>query len=140
MDQATIQEIAHAVAREAYAPYWAQLVVGIVLTRVVAGLAAYFGAYLKRKGENFATKEDFDNLRAQLQTNTRVVEEIKSEFGQRDWAAREWAAIRRAKLEELVTVLHEAREFVEASAVKAVEGTLTLDPDPFSKGNVLATL
>ncbi len=39
---------------------------------VIAGVAAYFGAYLKKSGENLATKEDLDAL-------TRTVESIKTE-------------------------------------------------------------
>jgi hypothetical protein len=40
---------------------------------VVSGIGAYFGAYLKRKGENFATKEDTRAI-------TSLVESVKSEI------------------------------------------------------------
>ena len=43
-----------------------------LVTLVVAGVGAYFGAYLREKGKNRATVEDIDRL-------TRVVESIKTE-------------------------------------------------------------
>src|SRR5215470_3508972 len=50
--------------------------------------------------KNLATREDFENLKAQLRENTELVENIKADIGQRDWAAREWRNTRRIKLEE----------------------------------------
>jgi hypothetical protein len=37
----------------------------------------------------------------QVGASTTIDETIKSEPGQRDWAAREWANLRRVKIEEL---------------------------------------
>lgn len=48
---------------------WWQLGLVILLT----GLAAYLGAYLKKKGENLATKEDIAEL-------TRKVESVRTEY------------------------------------------------------------
>ena len=54
---------------------------------VTAGLGSYFGAYLKRKGENLATHEDMNRLVEQVEATTRATEEIKSQvsesFGRR---------------------------------------------------------
>ncbi|HEU0117912.1 MAG TPA: hypothetical protein VFR09_04690 [Alphaproteobacteria bacterium] len=72
---------------------------------LVAAAGAYFGAFAKERGKNWATKADFDDLLNQLKTNTRSVEEIKSEIHQADWTAREWNTIQRIKLEELLTAV-----------------------------------
>jgi menaquinone-dependent protoporphyrinogen IX oxidase len=48
--------------------YW-QLALVILLS----GVAAFFGAYLKKKGENVATHEDLESL-------TREVEKLKTEY------------------------------------------------------------
>ncbi|HEY0548711.1 MAG TPA: hypothetical protein VGF13_03860 [Verrucomicrobiae bacterium] len=45
----------------------------LIVFVLMSGIAAYFGAYLKKKGENLATHEDVNSL-------TLEVEEIKSNF------------------------------------------------------------
>ena len=42
----------------------------LVTTLVAAGLGAYLGSYLKKKGENLATHEDLDKLTAQVSAVT----------------------------------------------------------------------
>ena len=57
----------------------ATLVLRFLGISLPAGLGAYFGAYLKRMGDNFATKEDFRDILAQLKTSTELTEEIKQQ-------------------------------------------------------------
>ncbi len=61
---------------------------GIIEGGIVALLSAiggYFGAYAKRKGENLATKEDFNDLKTQTADLTRVTEEIKDKISFDTW-------------------------------------------------------
>lgn len=51
---------------------WA-LVVMILVVPIASGLAAYCGSYLRKKGENLATKEDLRNI-------TTTVESIRAEL------------------------------------------------------------
>jgi uncharacterized protein HemX len=51
-------------------------VLAYVLVFVVAALGAWVGAYLKRKGENLATKEDVTEL-------TELVERVRSQHAER---------------------------------------------------------
>lgn len=48
----------------------------IILTLVVSAVGAFLGAYLKRKGENLATREDTAAI-------NRAVEAIKSEYAEK---------------------------------------------------------
>src|SRR6476619_6060836 len=104
MDKDIIQQIAAEVVRRL--PYgdrpWLFLLVIVAVMALVAGLAAFIGAFLKTKGEHFATKRDFDELHKQLRANTELVETIKSEVAQKDWAQREWTSIRSLKLDALI--------------------------------------
>src|SRR5262249_25904590 len=100
MDKETIQQIATEVV--ARLPFDARYsVVYGVLTALIAALGVWFGSFLKTKGKNFATKQDFNELQKQLKANTELVETIKSEVSQRDRAQREWTNLRRIKLEGL---------------------------------------
>lgn len=124
MDKETIQQIAaEVVARLPDTGYgWWPLVVQTVLMLLVAGGAAYFGSFLRTRGQNLATKHDFDELKKQLSENTELVETIKSEVGQRDWAQREWTNLRRIKLEALLEKMHECEEYLDRRRLLAAEG------------------
>jgi hypothetical protein len=51
-----------------------------VITLISAGVGAYIGAYLKKKGEIKGLNENFSNLTSQLEVTTRISEEIKGEL------------------------------------------------------------
>jgi len=97
MEKETIQQIAAEVVHGL--PYgdhpWFFLFVNAAIMVLAAGFAAWGGSFLKTKGQNFATKRDFDELQKQISANTKLVETIKSEVSQRDWAQREWAVLGR---------------------------------------------
>src|SRR5262245_52346586 len=109
MDPNTIQQIAtEVVHRLPYGDHpWLFLLITAALTALSAGIVAWVGAYLKIKGENLATKQNFDDLLKQQEETAKAVEDIKSEISQRDWARREWANLRRIKLEALLAAAPE---------------------------------
>ena len=49
----------------------------------VAG--TFGGAYLKRRGENYATKQDFDALLEQTRATAKATEQIKNELSSETW-------------------------------------------------------
>jgi len=125
MDKETIKQIAAEIA--AQSPFGNRtgpvLVLYVIITAVAAALAAWFGSFFKTKGQNFATKKDFDELLKQLRANTELVETIKSEVGQRDWARREWANLRRIKLEVLFDTMHECEADLERRHLAVSQGS-----------------
>ena len=54
----------------------------LVLTLAGAGIGAAIGSYLKRKGENYATKEDSAELLRQVRETTEATEAAKLPFAQ----------------------------------------------------------
>jgi hypothetical protein len=65
---------------------------GIIEGGIVALLSAiggwfggYFGAYAKKKGENLATKEDFNDLKTQTADLAGITEEIKDKISFDTW-------------------------------------------------------
>lgn len=126
MDQETIRKIAEEAAH--YLPdYRWTLVVQVVITAAVAGLAAFFGGYFKTRGQNYATKADFGMLLEQLSAQTEAVETIKATISQKDWAAREWTNVRRVKLEELLNKVAECEGYLERLRRATFAGTLLED-------------
>jgi hypothetical protein len=132
MDPATIQQIAaEVVARLPYGNrYWLVFVVNAVVAALIGAIAVLGTSYLRTRAQNLATKHDFDELRKQLKANTELVEMIKAEVGQRDWAQREWTNLRRIKLEALLTVMHECQAHLDRHRQKILDGELLSEPDP----------
>ncbi|MEW8375798.1 MAG: hypothetical protein AB2722_17960 [Candidatus Thiodiazotropha sp.] len=56
-----------------------------IIIIVMTGVGSYLGSYLKKKGERVATKEDFDGVLSELQTNTEAIENIKTKFSEQNW-------------------------------------------------------
>ena len=74
----------------------------ILLTAVVAGAGAYFGSYLKKKGENLATHEDVDKLVNQVAVVTVTTREIEAKISNDVWERqRKWEVKRDALFEAL---------------------------------------
>ena len=60
---------------------------------IVAGFAAYLGAYFRKRGENLANEKSFEGIRSQLQKTTRDTEEIKTVVARRTWLSQtQWSA------------------------------------------------
>jgi hypothetical protein len=137
MDKETIQQIATEVV--AQLPFGARYsVVYGVVTVLIAGLSIWFGSFLKTKGQNFATKQDFNELQKQLKANTELVEKIKAEVGQKDWAQREWTSLRRTKLEALLAAMHDCEAYLERYRLRAMKEELQEERDPVREFSTLA--
>ena len=89
----------------------------------MGALTALAVSYFRTRGQNLATKHDFDELQRQLRATTEAVETIKSEVSQRDWARREWTNLRRQKLEALLDKMHECEADLDRRRNAAVEGS-----------------
>jgi hypothetical protein len=133
LDQDTIQRIATEVARHLPTYPWTLLAVQTVLWLLAAGAGAFFGEYFKKRGENLATKADFEDIKARLRTTTEMVGTIKSELAQKDWARREWTNLRRIKLEELLSQTDECGPYFQRQRASAFIGDLSNEQDPVSK-------
>jgi hypothetical protein len=117
MDPDTIQKIATGLAKHLPSEWWVShlwvvLLLQAVLTVAAAAGGAFYGEYFRTWGRNLATRDDYDLLTAQLRAHTQLVETIKAEVGQMDWARREWANLRRIKLEELFRKLHACKDYL----------------------------
>lgn len=84
IDSVINQAIEQAVDKSFKSVWWTQ--VGILILSVIcSALIAYVVAYVKKKGENYATKEDFEELLRQIKATTRATEEIKTEISSGAW-------------------------------------------------------
>ncbi len=75
-----------------------------------AGIGTYAGAYLRRRGENLATKADFDVLLDQLRQQTSETENVKAEIAKAGWIHQRRWDIKRELYWELLKTLEEIRQ------------------------------
>ncbi|WP_298105738.1 hypothetical protein [Bradyrhizobium sp.] len=140
MDAETIQMIAAELAKHSPHPEWWQWAIQVLIVAVSAGIAVFVSEYLRTKGKNLATRADFDSLKLQLRENTELVENIKAEVGQKDWAAREWKNTRRIKLEELLAKMHECDAFADRFRHISIEGVVSTERDPVGEMETIGAL
>jgi hypothetical protein len=107
----------------------------------VSALTALGVSYFRTRGQNLTTKHDFDELQKQLSATTKLVEDIKSDVSQRDWAQREWTNFRRVKLEALLEKMHECDVYLERRRHSAMDGEVAKpERNPVDELDVLAAL
>ena len=140
MDQETIQKIAAEVAKLVPNYDWALILIQAALTVAAAAAGAFLSEYLKTRGKHLATKADFDEVISQLRSTTQLVETVKAEVAQKDWAKREWTNLRRLKLEELLNLRHDCEAYADNRRYRAFEGKLFEEPDPAGKLQTLGAL
>jgi hypothetical protein len=94
-----------------------------LLSAIVGWIGGYFGAYAKKKGENLATKEDFNDLKTQTADLTRVAEEIKDKISFDTWD-------RQKRWELKQSVLFEAtRRITEVDdSLMSLDSTIKIGP------------
>jgi hypothetical protein len=122
MDNVTIQKLAAEIGLDLPNYVWGLIAVQSVLTVIAAAIGAFCGEHLRTRGKDLATKADFDSVQQQLKANTQLVETIKAELGQQDWAKREWTNLRRTKLEALLEKVHECEHYLDQHRLNALEG------------------
>lgn len=77
---------------------------------VIAFFGSYSGAYARRKAENLATKEDFDELLSQVKKTTEETEKIKTDISRVSWVDQQRWALKRELYMELLDSLYSEKE------------------------------
>jgi hypothetical protein len=117
------------------------VILNVVIAALVSALTALGVSYFRTRGQNLATKHDFDELQKQLSATTKLVETIKSEVSQLDWAQREKTTLRRLKLEALLEKMHECEDYLDRRRDTAVEGKPAMaERDYLKELDAMATL
>jgi len=140
MDQKTIELLAAAITSQLSSQFLLWTIGQAAISALCAGFAAYAGGYLRRRGENLATKQDFDALLSQLAANTLLVETVKAEVGIQDWAERQWRQLRITKLEELMLTLDALDVELNDKRNHAADGKIYYGPENLNRIDAIGTL
>lgn len=107
MQDKLLQEFVSAIASAEFHLHWSTYVVALLVSLLGAYLGSFLAGFAKRRGENYATKADFNELLDQLKRTTAVAEEVRTRVAHADWVSREQKTIRRGKLEQLIDLMHD---------------------------------
>lgn len=111
-----IRSLAQAIADQQLLELGTPFLLGLLITGLVVVGAAFLGSYLRERGKNYATKQDFNNLLDQVKQTTVATTQIKSQIEHDDWRKREYLSVRRHKAEAIITSLRNTRRsFASAS-------------------------
>jgi len=95
----------------------------VVVSLLGGTVGAFFGAYSRKRGENLATKADFESLLQQLRRQTEETERIKSEIARAGWIhQRRWEA--QALIEAFAKHMYERGTLEKLLAYKGVAGMI----------------
>ena len=96
---------------------------------VQGGGGAYFGAYLKKKGENLATHEDIDKVLVEVRATTQATKEIEAKISDEVWdRQKRWELKRNTSLEMIKRIaamddaLTSYKSFVDLDNKRVPEG------------------
>lgn len=113
----------------------------IAFALINVGATALFSGYFKKRGEALATKAVFDEIINQLQITTEVTAQIKSAIDHSDWITREWNAVRRQKLEELLDNTSKLEDMLKRQSDKSLlRKEVVVDYVPLERIRTLSTL
>jgi hypothetical protein len=79
---------------------------------VVSALGAFIGAYSKKRGENYATKQDFAELLNRLEDSTQAVEQIKAAISKGAWIEQTRWTLKKELYSTLLESLSETRHAI----------------------------
>ena len=87
------------------------LVYVFLIAALIVGstVGSFLGAYAKRKGENFATKEDFSTLLEQVRKTTQETEAIKADIAKFNWVEQKRWDLKRDLYSKLLQALSALR-------------------------------
>jgi hypothetical protein len=96
----------------------------IATSLVSSALVAFCLSYLKRRGENLATKADFNEILRQLKQATTLTESIKSDMKAKLEEEHSVRALTREKMEALMVQTFDLELWLERARSQALEGNV----------------
>lgn len=141
MNEKLIHEIAEQIVKEEILGNWIFYLLILAVSIISAFVSSYITGYARTRGQNLATKADFNQLSEQVRKTTITTEEIKTSIAHTDWSAREWKKLRKIKLEELLSTVYEIHEWFRINTnYRLFNSEIEPNTPPFMKIRMLVIL
>jgi len=109
----TLSSLAQQIADKTFINHTAVWCMLISISLVVSFFGGLIGGYAGKRGQNLATKADFDQLLEQTRRTTDHVSRINSAISLGEWTQKEFRTLRRTKLEELMLAVDADVDWIE---------------------------
>lgn len=126
MDHELIKTIANEIVNQAIFENYKTYLLITAISLVTGSLTAFLSSYLKKRGENFATKTDFNEILNQLKETTKSTEEIKSDINSKLLDEHNLKNLVREKLEFIISETFALELWLERARSGAFKG---ISPD-----------
>jgi len=141
MNAELVREIAERIVRNEILLNWHFYLLIIALGAIGSAAGAWLSSYMKKRAETYATKADMQEVLAQVAATTRATEEVRTAISHSDWMNREWKAIRRVKLEELLSAVYSLDRWLDEQQSRWIYQTVgDYQLAPLNTINVLGSL
>lgn len=91
MEEEIVTRIMEAIKNESFSLNESTYFIIAIISFFMAGLGVFISSYIKEKGKNYATKEDFQELLNQTKRTTKETESIKLEISKHGWLeSKQW--------------------------------------------------
>ena len=132
MEAGDLDELARAIADHTIAESWPHWLALLALVFVGTGIGGYLGSYFAKRGEVQATRADRKEILDGLRQTTKAAEEVRSAISFNEWTERERRTLRRTKLEELLLLAYETKEWLagELNRVYDTDEAKQASPQP----------
>lgn len=140
MSETLIREVAQQIIKEQFLENWKfyMLILGLWTIGLVVALMV---SYMKKRGENLATKADFEELLQQIRATTKTTEEVKTAIAHADWNTKEWKTLRRMKLEDLIESIYSVNQWIsDDTKQRLIFGGQNGDVNPIFKVKMITDL
>ena len=98
-----------------------------LITIICSAIGGYFGAYLKKRAENRAIKDDFTEIKQRLQETTQATEEIKRSVTDRGWLAQQRWGRRESHYVAVLSALLRYEKACNALALLVDKGSVDVE-------------
>lgn len=141
MNKQLISDIANEIVNQTILENYKFYLVLICLVLVTSAFSLFVGSYLRKRGENYATKQDFEDILTQVKQTTTATEEIKSTINSQHSQEEDKRKTTRDKLEEIFHATYSLELWLEQTRSQALAGTaFDINSSPLAKIELLQCL
>ncbi len=134
MDKDLIKTVAQEIINESIINNYQMYLLIIAISLLSAIVSSFITSYFKKRGENLATKADFDDIVSQLKLTTKASEEVKAEISRELQEQLGHKVLLREKLEAIFNETFELELWLERSRSGALRKQLPdLNESPITK-------
>jgi hypothetical protein len=135
-----LRRLAEEIAKHTIIDNWPFYVALLALSFIGTTLGSYLKARMAKRGEVAATKADANAILAQLANATATAKSVELSLSRGDWIQRERNALKRTKLEALITSAFAIVSWVHSDSKAAMKGESFDEVCPINEFVMLHTL